>query len=84
MTNKEAYEEFKTFKELYRSISKLGNFFVIRGFLYFDFLESREFFLTYGTLTNDSIFTRFAKDHVFFVSFDDLKAIRDSKVCRCR
>ena len=79
MTNKEAYEEFKTFKELYRSITKLGNFFVIRGTIYFDFLESREFFLTYGTLTSDSIFANFARNHIFFVNFDDIKAIRDAK-----
>ena len=79
MDIKEAYQEIKYFKELYRDISKLGKGICINGKIYFIEADGREFFEVSGTIHDVSHFSHFILTHICEIDNEKIKLLKNVK-----
>ena len=79
MDIKEAYQEIKYFKELYRDISKLGKAICIKGDIYFIEADGREFFEVHGHIHDISYFSHFMSTHICEIDAEKIKILKGVK-----
>jgi hypothetical protein len=72
-TEKEAYEVVKLFKEVYTSLNNSNEIYLHKNVIYY---PKEEFYIMYGKLKSDNVFTEWSKDKDILLKLEDIDVLR--------